>query len=377
MAAGLRWPRPPGPRSATRARCLLHRRRPRRRAGHDRGGPPLHPARPRADATAWRSWPRTSRPCSGTPASSSPWPTTRWPCSPRAPSRSPRWRATGRPRGAAHQLGPRGGPEGRLRRLHVQGDPRAAPGRGRHAARPPRPDGQLVLDEMRLTPDELAPDRQGLHRGLRQQLPRRAGGQVRHRALGQAAHRGRHRQRVPLPGPGARRSARLCVGVTQSGETLDTSKAMDEASRLGRQGPGRLQRGRLLDGPRRPTACSTPGPAPRSAWPRPSATWPRSWPSRSSASRWPRCTARCPPARSRPSSTRWTACPTSIEEALRRAAAVDDVAGKLAEARDFFFLGRHVGYPDGARGRAQVEGARLPAGRGLCRRASSSTVPSP
>jgi glucosamine--fructose-6-phosphate aminotransferase (isomerizing) len=37
--------------------------------------------------------------------------------------------------------------------------------------------------------------------------------------------------------------------------------------------------------------------------------------------------------------------PDLIEETLRRVAAVDDVAGKLVEARDFFFLGRHVGFP--------------------------------
>jgi glucosamine--fructose-6-phosphate aminotransferase (isomerizing) len=37
--------------------------------------------------------------------------------------------------------------------------------------------------------------------------------------------------------------------------------------------------------------------------------------------------------------------PDLIEVALRRVSAVDDVAGKLVDARDFFFLGRHVGYP--------------------------------
>ena len=40
-------------------------------------------------------------------------------------------------------------------------------------------DGHLVLDEMRLSPTSSA-DRQGVHRGLRQQLSLRAGGQVRH-----------------------------------------------------------------------------------------------------------------------------------------------------------------------------------------------------
>jgi glucosamine--fructose-6-phosphate aminotransferase (isomerizing) len=37
--------------------------------------------------------------------------------------------------------------------------------------------------------------------------------------------------------------------------------------------------------------------------------------------------------------------PALIEQALSRAPDVDDVAAKLTDARDFFFLGRHVGYP--------------------------------
>ena len=40
--------------------------------------------------------------------------------------------------------------------------------------------GELILDEMRLSADDLRAHRQGLHRRLRLQLPRRAGGQVRH-----------------------------------------------------------------------------------------------------------------------------------------------------------------------------------------------------
>ena len=37
--------------------------------------------------------------------------------------------------------------------------------------------------------------------------------------------------------------------------------------------------------------------------------------------------------------------PGLVTEALARAGDVDDVAAKLTDARDFFFLGRHVGYP--------------------------------
>jgi glucosamine--fructose-6-phosphate aminotransferase (isomerizing) len=37
--------------------------------------------------------------------------------------------------------------------------------------------------------------------------------------------------------------------------------------------------------------------------------------------------------------------PSLVSVALTRASDVDDVAGKLTDARDFFFLGRHVGFP--------------------------------
>ena len=37
--------------------------------------------------------------------------------------------------------------------------------------------------------------------------------------------------------------------------------------------------------------------------------------------------------------------PSLVATALTRAGEVDDVAGKLTDARDFFFLGRHVGFP--------------------------------
>jgi glucosamine--fructose-6-phosphate aminotransferase (isomerizing) len=39
------------------------------------------------------------------------------------------------------------------------------------------------------------------------------------------------------------------------------------------------------------------------------------------------------------------ALPDLVTEALARANDVDDIAAKLTDARDFFFLGRHVGYP--------------------------------
>ena len=167
-------------RARRRPGRLLHRRRARGRARHDRGGAPLHPARPRAArrcrlaglghpgaARAGRPALRPGRRRAGRPH----------PGRHRGhhPGRRP-----GHPRGAAHHLGSRGGPEGRLRGLHVQGDARAAPGGGQHAARPPRCRRPPGARRNAAEPRRPAPGRQGVHRGLRQQLPRRPGGQVRH-----------------------------------------------------------------------------------------------------------------------------------------------------------------------------------------------------
>jgi glucosamine--fructose-6-phosphate aminotransferase (isomerizing) len=43
--------------------------------------------------------------------------------------------------------------------------------------------------------------------------------------------------------------------------------------------------------------------------------------------------------------TAMEALPSLVSVALARSGDVDDVAGKLTDARDFFFLGRHVGFP--------------------------------
>ena len=227
-----------------------------------------------------------------------------------------------------------------------------------------RPDGRLGLDELRLDDDGAVGHREGLHRGLRQQLPRRHGGQVRHRALDPAAHRGRHRQRVPLPRPGAR--------------PPDPRRGGQPVRRDPRHPPGPA-RGRGAGGPRswwsptwstrrwpaRPTASSTPGPAPRWGWPPPSATWPRSWPSSSWPSTWPSCGAPGRRPRSRRSSTGCTSLPGKVAEALTRAKEVDAVAEAVAGARDFFFLGPRRRLPGGPGGGPQAEGDLLPAGRGL------------
>ena len=263
-------------------------------------------------------------------------------------------------------LGPRGGAEGWLRGLHVQGDARAAPGGGRHAARPARPGRRA--DPRRDAARRRGParDRQGLHRRLRLELPRRAGGEVRHRAMGEAADRGRHRQRVPLPRPGAERAhalrracrsrarrstrPRRCARRPASGaKVLVVSNVVD--SSMARAADGVLY---TRAGPEigvASTKCHlaqivalevlglVPGPDPRDA----------------AGAGEINEILNAMEALAR----RWSS------EALTRVGDVDDVAAKLTDARDFFFLGRHVGYPDRAGGRAEAEGAGVPAGRGV------------
>jgi glutamine---fructose-6-phosphate transaminase (isomerizing) len=136
----------------------------------------------------------------------------------------------------------------------------------------------------------------------------------------------------------------LCVGVSQSGETLDTSKAMEEASRLGAKV---LVVSNVVDSSMARQADGV--------------LYTRAGPEVGVAS------TKChlaqivaleilgltlaqlhgtlTPAQIGDVLNEMERLPDLIEQALQRATAVDDVAGKLIEARDFFFLGRHVGYP--------------------------------
>src|SRR6202044_1202259 len=47
--------------------------------------------------------------------------------------------------------------------------------------------------------------------------------------------------------------------------------------------------------------------------------------------------------------------PRLVSSTLERVGDVDDVAAKLVEARDFFFLGRHVGFPMGLEGALKLK----------------------
>ncbi len=205
------------------------------------------------------------------------------------------------------------------------------------------PAGQLVLDEMRLSSDDL------------RQIDKVfivACGSSYHAAL-VAKYAIERWVKVPTEVDIASEfryrdpvmTARtLCVGVSQSGETLDTSKAMQEASRLGAKV---LVVSNVVDSS---MARSADG-----------VLYTRAGPEVGVAS------TKChlaqivaleilgltlaqihgtlTPDEIAAVLDEMDRLPDLVEETLRRAPAVDDVAGKLVEARDFFFLGRHVGYP--------------------------------
>ncbi len=203
--------------------------------------------------------------------------------------------------------------------------------------------GQLVLDEMRLTDDEL--------RRIDKVFIVACGSSY-HAAL-VAKYAIEHWVKLPTEVDIASEfryrdpvmtERTLCVGVSQSGETLDTSKAMQEASRLGAKV---LVVSNVVDSSMARQADGV--------------LYTRAGPEVGVAS------TKCHLAqivalellgltlaqiRGTLTTDEITAVldemdrlPELVEETLRRAPAVDDVAGKLVEARDFFFLGRHVGYP--------------------------------
>jgi glutamine---fructose-6-phosphate transaminase (isomerizing) len=203
--------------------------------------------------------------------------------------------------------------------------------------------GQLVLDEMRLSPDEL-----------------RRIDKVCIVACGSSYHAGlvakyaiEHWVKLPTEVDIASEfryrdpvitERTLCVGVSQSGETLDTSKAMEEASRLGAKV---LVVSNVVDSSMARHADGV--------------LYTRAGPEIGVAS------TKChlaqivaleilgltlaqlhgtlAPVQISGILDEMDRLPSLIEQTLQRAPAVDEVAGHLSAARDFFFLGRHVGFP--------------------------------
>ncbi len=205
------------------------------------------------------------------------------------------------------------------------------------------PGGELILDEMRLGVEEL--------RGIDKVFIVACGSSY-HAAL-VAKYAIEQWVKVPVevdiasefryrdPVLNART---LCVGVSQSGETLDTSEAMREAARLGAKV---LVVSNVVDSSMARAADGV------------LYTW--AGPEIGVAS------TKChlaqivalevlglylaqlhgtlPAARINEILNAMEALPGLVDEALARVGDVDDVAAKLTDARDFFFLGRHVGFP--------------------------------
>jgi glucosamine--fructose-6-phosphate aminotransferase (isomerizing) len=191
------------------------------------------------------------------------------------------------------------------------------------------PGGELILDEMRLSPDDL------------RQIDKVfivACGSSYHAAL-VAKYAIEHWVKLPTEVDIASEfryrdpvlnERTLCVGVSQSGETLDTSEAMREASRLGAKV---LVVSNVVDSSMARHADGV--------------LYTRAGPEVGQILGL--YLAQIHGTLSAPEIEElfgaMEALPGLITGALSRAEAVDQVASKLTDARDFFFLGRHVGYP--------------------------------
>ncbi|HEY5385179.1 MAG TPA: glutamine--fructose-6-phosphate transaminase (isomerizing) [Acidimicrobiales bacterium] len=205
------------------------------------------------------------------------------------------------------------------------------------------PGGELILDEMRLSPDDL--------RNIDKVFIVACGSSY-HAAL-VAKYAIEHWVKLPTEVDIASEfryrdpvlnERTLCVGVSQSGETLDTSEAMREAARLGAKV---LVVTNVVDSSMARAADGV--------------LYTRAGPEIGVAS------TKCHLAQivalevlglylaqllgTRPAAdinetlNAMEGLPRLVSSTLERVGDVDDVAAKLTDARDFFFLGRHVGFP--------------------------------
>ncbi len=203
--------------------------------------------------------------------------------------------------------------------------------------------GELILDEMRLGAEEL--------RGIDKVFIVACGSSY-HAAL-VAKYAIEHWVKLPVEVDIASEfryrdpvlnGRTLCVGVSQSGETLDTAEALREAKRLGARV---LTVTNVVDSSMARAADGV--------------LYTRAGPEIGVAS------TKCHLAQivalevlglylaqilgTQPTSAideildAMEVLPSLVTQALARAGDVDDVAAKLTDARDFFYLGRHVGYP--------------------------------
>ncbi len=205
------------------------------------------------------------------------------------------------------------------------------------------PRGELILDQMRLGPDEL--------RGIDKVFIVACGSSY-HAAL-VAKYAIEHWVKLPTEVDIASEfryrdpvlnERTLCVGVSQSGETLDTAEALREAARLGAKV---LVVSNVVDSSMARAAHGV--------------LYTRAGPEIGVAST--KChlaqivalevlglylaqiTGTLPTGAANGVLDAMEALPGLVADTLDRAGDVDDVAAKLIDVRDFFFLGRHVGYP--------------------------------
>ncbi len=205
------------------------------------------------------------------------------------------------------------------------------------------PRGELILDQMRLGPDDL--------RGIDKVFIVACGSSY-HAAL-VAKYAIEHWVKLPTEVDIASEfryrdpvlnERTLCVGVSQSGETLDTSEALREAKRLGAKV---LVVSNVVDSSMARAADGV--------------LYTRAGPEIGVAST--KChlaqivalevlglylaqiTGTLPAAAANEVLDAMEALPGLVADTLARAGDVDDVAAKLIDVRDFFYLGRHVGYP--------------------------------
>ncbi len=205
------------------------------------------------------------------------------------------------------------------------------------------PRGELILDQMRLGPDDLC--------GIDKVFIVACGSSY-HAAL-VAKYAIEHWVKVPTEVDIASEfryrdpvlnERTLCVGVSQSGETLDTSEALREAKRLGAKV---LVVTNVVDSSMARAADGV--------------LYTRAGPEIGVAST--KChlaqivalevlglylaqiTGTLSAAAANEVLDAMEALPGLVADTLARAGDVDDVAAKLIDVRDFFYLGRHVGYP--------------------------------
>jgi glutamine---fructose-6-phosphate transaminase (isomerizing) len=205
------------------------------------------------------------------------------------------------------------------------------------------PGGELILDQMRLGPDDL--------RNIDKVFIVACGSSY-HAAL-VAKYAIEHWVKLPTEVDIASEfryrdpvlnERTLCVGVSQSGETLDTSEALREAARLGAKV---LVVSNVVDSSMARAADGV--------------LYTRAGPEIGVAST--KChlaqivalevlglylaqiTGTSPAVTTNGVLDAMETLPNLVADTLERAGDVDDVAAKLIDVRDFFYLGRHVGYP--------------------------------